>query len=45
MLSDAVQEVLQKPMIELSSKLQTAYEHVDLNYDEVATQNKLDSFH
>lgn len=44
MLSDAVEEVLKNRMTELSSKLQTAYEHVNLDYDEVATQDNLASF-
>jgi hypothetical protein len=41
MLSDAVEEVIAKPMQPISSRLQTAFRFVDLDYEEVVTKEKL----
>lgn len=41
MLSDAVAEVLSKPMKPISSDLKTAFKHVNLDYEEVATRETL----
>lgn len=41
MLSDAVEEVLSGPMDPISSDIRTAFEYVSLDYEEVATKEKL----
>jgi len=41
MLSDAVEDVLTKPMQRVSSGLRTAFEFVDLAYDEIVTRGTL----
>lgn len=41
MLSDAVEEVVAKPMQPISSGLQTAFRFVKLDYEEVVTKEKL----
>lgn len=41
MLSDAVEEVIAKPMQPVSPGLQTAFRFVDLDYEEVVTKEKL----
>ncbi|MCO5235843.1 MAG: neutral/alkaline non-lysosomal ceramidase N-terminal domain-containing protein [Chitinophagaceae bacterium] len=41
MLSDAVEEVVAKPMQPVSSRLQTAFKFVKLDYEEVVTKEKL----
>lgn len=41
MLSDAVEEVIAKPMQPVSPGLQTAFKFVDLDYEEVVTKEKL----
>ena len=41
MLSDAVEEVLSKPMQPVSGRLQSAFEFVDLRYEELVTREKL----
>lgn len=41
MLSDAVEEVIEKPMLPVSPGLRTAFRFVKLNYEAVATEEKL----
>ena len=41
MLSDAVEEVVSKPMQPISSRLQTAFKFVYLDYEEVVTKEKI----
>ncbi len=41
MLADAVEEVLARPMQPLSGKLRSAFEFVDLPYEELVTREKL----
>jgi hypothetical protein len=41
MLSDAVEEVLSKPMKPISPGLKTAFQYVDLAYEEIVTREKL----
>ncbi|MEO6188795.1 MAG: neutral/alkaline non-lysosomal ceramidase N-terminal domain-containing protein [Ginsengibacter sp.] len=41
MLSNAVEEVVAKPMQPISSRLQTAFKFVDLDYEEAVTKEKL----
>lgn len=41
MLSNAVENVLNEPMQQVSSNLKTAFKFVDLSYDEVVTREKL----
>ena len=41
MLSEAVEKVLGGPMDPISSDIQTAFEHVSLDYEEIVTKEKL----